>query len=227
MKSLGESIVELCDSVRDGLLVFFASYAVMDLCTDFWKKNGIWSKIETKRPIYCETKDKSSDVLKETMKKYCNSIDKNNGAIFMAVLRGKVSEGMDFPDMYGRATIIVGIPFANCGDKKITSKMTYMDGRRSADINVQSGSEWYCLDAMRAVNQAIGRVIRHKDDYGAILLCDNRFNEMDNQRYLSTWVIENPNIRKLRNFQTMTQQLKEFFSHCEETVCYLMIIYLV
>ena len=28
---------------------------------------------------------------------------------------------------------------------------------------------------MRAVNQAVGRVIRHKHDYGAIILADERF----------------------------------------------------
>ena len=38
-----------------------------------------------------------------------------------------------------------------------------------------NGHEWYSQQALRAVNQAIGRVIRHKDDYGAILLCDERF----------------------------------------------------
>ena len=38
-----------------------------------------------------------------------------------------------------------------------------------------SGSDWYKQQASRAVNQAVGRVIRHKHDYGAILLCDDRY----------------------------------------------------
>ena len=38
-----------------------------------------------------------------------------------------------------------------------------------------SGSQWYSQQAMRAVNQAMGRVIRHRRDYGAIILCDERF----------------------------------------------------
>ena len=38
-----------------------------------------------------------------------------------------------------------------------------------------TGQQWYRQQATRAVNQAIGRVIRHKDDFGAILLCDTRW----------------------------------------------------
>lgn len=39
-----------------------------------------------------------------------------------------------------------------------------------------NGSKWYSLEAIRAVNQALGRVIRHAKDYGMIILADERFN---------------------------------------------------
>ena len=45
-----------------------------------------------------------------------------------------------------------------------------------------SGQEWYRQQAFRAVNQAVGRVIRHKDDYGAIFLCDHR-SVLSNKSY--------------------------------------------
>ena len=38
-----------------------------------------------------------------------------------------------------------------------------------------TGEAWYSQQATRAVNQAMGRVIRHMHDYGAIILADERF----------------------------------------------------
>lgn len=37
------------------------------------------------------------------------------------------------------------------------------------------GREWYTVDALRALNQALGRCIRHKNDWGAVLLVDERY----------------------------------------------------
>jgi len=38
-----------------------------------------------------------------------------------------------------------------------------------------TGQQWYTLEAVRAVNQAVGRVIRHRNDFGAIILLDQRW----------------------------------------------------
>ena len=39
-----------------------------------------------------------------------------------------------------------------------------------------SGQTWYEQSAVRAVNQCLGRVIRHRKDWGAIFLLDDRFS---------------------------------------------------
>lgn len=49
------------------------------------------------------------------------------------------------------------------------------------------GMEWYVQQAARAVNQAVGRVIRHRDDYGAVLLLDARFGKPQQLGALSAW----------------------------------------
>ena len=48
----------------------------------------------------------------------------SSGALFLAVCRGKVSEGLDFADDNARAVITVGIPFPNVKDLKIELKIT-------------------------------------------------------------------------------------------------------
>ena len=50
----------------------------------------------------------------------------------------------------------------------------FRDGSAPAAARL-SGQEWYAQQATRAVNQAMGRVIRHQHDYGAIILADERF----------------------------------------------------
>lgn len=45
----------------------------------------------------------------------------------MAVLRGKVSEGLDFADNNGRAVVIIGIPYPPIKDPKIQLKQKYLE----------------------------------------------------------------------------------------------------
>jgi Rad3-related DNA helicase len=40
----------------------------------------------------------------------------------------------------------------------------------------------------RSVNQAIGRVIRHRHDYGAIIFLDHRFSQPNAVKQLPVWV---------------------------------------
>lgn len=55
-------------------------------------------------------------------------------------------------------------------------------------LQLLNGNEWYQLEAIRAVNQAVGRVIRHAEDHGAIIFCDCRFSFPSNIKTLSTWL---------------------------------------
>jgi regulator of telomere elongation helicase 1 len=71
-----------------------------------------------------------------------------------------------------------------------------------------SGDVWYQQDALRSVNQAIGRVIRHKDDYGAIVLADERFrNQLP---LLSAWVRQNLMVKE--EFGEVYRSLSQFYS---------------
>lgn len=60
--------------------------------------------------------------------------------------------------------------------------------RNRHDRELLSGDEWYQVQAFRALNQAIGRCIRHRDDWGCIILLDARFAENRIIGNLSKWV---------------------------------------
>ena len=79
-------------------------------------------------------------------------------------------------------------------DPWVVLKKQYLDERKNqkkesdgAGSNL-SGQGWYMQSASRAVNQAVGRVIRHKNDWGAIFLMDDRFLSDQQSSQLSKWV---------------------------------------
>ena len=68
------------------------------------------------------------------------------------------------------------------------------------------------------MNQAIGRVIRHKNDYGAILLCDNRFNQTQNKDRLSSWIQTHLKMAQSPTFGPVIGEVGRFFRNCEKTL---------
>lgn len=146
----------------------------------------------------------------ESMEEYYATINDpcTRGAIFIGVCRGKVAEGLDFADANGRAVIITGIPFPPFKDSKVQLKWRYMNDVRGG----LSGQAWYNLEAARAVNQAVGRIIRHRNDFGAILLLDCRFNLAKHQSQLSTWIKRHFNkSNSLNNFGQVISSIARFF----------------
>uniref|UniRef100_T1JFC6 Regulator of telomere elongation helicase 1 homolog n=1 Tax=Strigamia maritima TaxID=126957 RepID=T1JFC6_STRMM len=214
--SLGRAVLNFCRIIPDGILVFFPSYSVMKICHDRWEGSGTWTAINQLKFALMEPTDKNE--FQSALKQYADIIkDVKNpqGAIFFAVFRGKVSEGLDFADASGRAVIVAGIPFANVGDMRVQGKRKYLNeitsNKKSKGLN---GQQWYFLQAVRAVNQAVGRIIRHKCDYGAILLCDERFNNKDTLNSMSSWL--RPRIASYNQFGKVVKELKVFFNHAEK-----------
>ncbi|ESO04380.1 hypothetical protein HELRODRAFT_79366 [Helobdella robusta] len=213
--SIGNTIVNFNRIVPMGLLIFFPSYVVMEKCIDAWQRNAaIYKRLEATKKIFIEPKDKSK--FSTTMQEYYDSFKdpKNAGAIFMAVCRGKVSEGLDFSDNYGRGVVITGLPYPPKKDARVMLKMLFLDEIRKANRMAISGQEWYNQQAWRAVNQALGRVIRHRNDFGAIMLCDIRFRAVQDQ--LPIWL--RSVVKRYTSFGLIVKNLLSFFKLHESEV---------
>ncbi|XP_058848147.1 regulator of telomere elongation helicase 1-like [Acipenser ruthenus] len=213
MASLGKTVTNVGRVVPHGLLVFFSSYPVMDKTIEYWKDNGHSSRIEDMKPMFVEPRNKGA--FTEVMDGYYAKVSdpKTNGASFFAVCRGKASEGLDFSETNGRVVIITGLPFPPRMDPKVILKMQFLDEMRrkaTGGVKFLSGQEWYRQQASRAVNQAIGRVIRHRQDFGAIFLCDHRFMNTDARAQLPSWV--RPFVKVYDNFGHIIRDVSQFFT---------------
>ncbi|KAL8580379.1 hypothetical protein ACOMHN_037478 [Nucella lapillus] len=176
---------------------------------------AVWDRIVAYKPVVLEPRGK--DAFTQAMDDFYEKIgdSKLNGAIFMAVCRGKVSEGLDFADMNGRAVILTGLPFPPMKDPRVMLKMQHLDSLRGKQGAVGlTGQQWYRQQATRAVNQSIGRVIRHKDDFGAIMLCDSRFSSQESINGLPLWV--RPHVTKYDNFGRAVRDMLQFFKVAEK-----------
>lgn len=83
----------------------------------------------------------------------------------------------------------IGIPFPAARDPCVLLKQEHNTQLvANGNKNCISGNVWYSQQAYRAVNQAIGRTIRHRDDYGAIIFLDSRYEQLQHVNGLSKWV---------------------------------------
>jgi regulator of telomere elongation helicase 1 len=98
-------------------------------------------------------------------------------------------------------------------DPHVVMKREFLDqqSRLCDDPDMKlSGNDWYVQEACRAVNQALGRVIRHKNDYGAMILCDERFASESNRKCLSAWL--QPSWHVCQSFGPVAAELGKFFN---------------
>ena len=210
-----------------------ASFSFPLVPTHFATDRGVqqaspWKRLLAAKSVVIEPK--ASTDLSEALadfKRYL-AMPKSPGCVLMGVCRGKISEGIDFADEQSRAVVITGLPFPPSHDTKVKMKREYLDNIRvqsskkasenggfavnksNTRLNDKlSGNEWYTQQAHRAVNQAIGRVIRNRNDYGAVLLLDSRFDQPQNQQGLSKWL--RPHINKDEGFGIAIRSLVDFY----------------
>ncbi|KAG5897915.1 hypothetical protein JTB14_014032 [Gonioctena quinquepunctata] len=200
--AMGENIKSIiqqaCKAVKGGIVVFFPSYNY---------ENWVWQQIKDLnfgRAIFREPQNSGS--VDSVLEKYAEVIRKpgSSGALLFSVVGGKLSEGLNFSDDLGRCVIVVGLPYANIMAADLKEKMRYLDKTEGAG----SGQKFYENQCMKAVNQCIGRAVRHKNDYATVLLLDERYNRASVKNALPDWIKRS---LKVANFSETFSLIDEFF----------------
>jgi fanconi anemia group J protein len=186
-------ISDICKTMPFGVLCFLPSYQLLSKLLKRWTETRMIDKISKYKEIFSESRvSKDFDQMLTDFYDCIHSKrqnDQNNGAIMFAVYRGRASEGLDFSDNYCRAVIAIGIPFPNYKDTQVDLKIKY-NNRYCKERGLLTGDKWYEIQAYRAVNQALGRCIRHRNDWGSIIMIDERYVKQK-EKYssgLSKWI---------------------------------------
>jgi chromosome transmission fidelity protein 1 len=207
LDDLGRVLLNICSVVPDGVVVFFPSYNFLESVMKRWQipvpggKGDIWERLETKKALFMERKEAKGG--EDVLTQYTAAIDAGKGGLLLSVVGGKMSEGINFSDRLGRCVVIVGLPFPNIQSGEWKAKLGYIENameQRLAAEGVgeverkargkQAGREFYENACMRAVNQSVGRAIRHREDYAAIVMVDKRFGNERIRGKLPGWIQE-------------------------------------
>lgn len=142
------------------------------------------------------------------------------GAILFSVINGKLSEGINFSDNLARCVVVVGMPYPDTRDVVLQEKMKYVSMKDEQDrmnttmnsstntsttslptisdknnankhYNTPAGRKLCENMCMRAVNQSVGRAIRHINDYACVVLLDRRYTQEHMRAQLPKWLVRN------------------------------------
>lgn len=178
------------------------------------KSQALWDRLQAKKAVFRETKGGSSD---EVLEQYTEAIlgsdkgttnkldsaSRRNGALLLSVVGGKMSEGINFSDRLGRCVVVVGLPYPNINSPDWKARIEYIESTTLERLKTsnpsmpkaetvaaakQASRDFYENACMRAVNQSIGRAIRHRNDYAAIVLVDRRFGTERIRQKLPGWI---------------------------------------
>lgn len=184
---VGNFLVAVCQKSFGGVVCFFPSYAYENMVFEFLGKRGFLKQLSgLEYSVFREPKTagEADTVLAAYEKQIKETTPRGRGSVLFAVVGGKLSEGINFSDHLGRVVIMIGLPFPNTKSPELVARMKFMEkdpGSPSSDSFIED----LC---MKSVNQSIGRVIRHRDDYAAILLLDSRYERNSIREKLPGWI---------------------------------------
>lgn len=183
IRNYGQLLLEMVQVTPDGLVAFFPSYSYLETILAIWSEMGIIESILRYKLIFIETPEGKE--CEKALINYRLACDSGRGAVMFSVARGKISEGIDFNNHYGRAVIMFGIPYQYTESRILKARLEFMREEYGIKEN-----DFLTFDALRHAAQCLGRVIRGKDDYGLMILADKRYGRWDKRSKLPRWINE-------------------------------------
>jgi len=174
MDELGRLLVNVSTCSPGGVVIFFPSFSYAEQVHSRWGATGALAALSAKKKVFREPR--TAGEVDGVLEEYGNCIRETSGAILFCIVGGKLAEGINFGDDLGRCAVMVGLPYPNHADPELQERLKFVDrSTQGAECGGQASREHYLNLCMKAVNQCVGRAIRHRQDYAAVLLVDGRY----------------------------------------------------
>jgi chromosome transmission fidelity protein 1 len=209
---LGETLIKIVGNVPNGVVVFVSSYQYEAQLVNRWRKTHVWDNLQHLKHLHREPKQQNQ--VDSTLLAFSRDAASSRGALLFSVIGGKLSEGINFSNEMARCVVVVGLPYPDLTDPVLKEKMSLMD---SFQINgggspVITGQTYYQNLCLRAVNQTVGRAIRHANDFASILLLDIRYlTDQRIQDGLPGWLKRSPTSFDANTVPRHVEELRAFF----------------
>ena len=137
---LGRSMLNMCNIVPHGMVVFLPSYNYEAVVMQRWKQTGLLRSLNVKKEIFREERGSGTSVAERTLRNYSIAAKSKKGGLLFCVVGGKMSEGINFSDDLARLVVVVGLPFANPRDPVLKEKMNYLNRKAASRLSSLSGT---------------------------------------------------------------------------------------
>ena len=166
-RKIAEYIARMSWQKKGNYMVFFPSYKLMEDVYQIYQDEFSSGWVRCISQHSAMTEKEREEFLEEFAE------ENDDTLVGFCVMGGIFSEGIDLigDRLIGAAVVGTGLPQVNC-EREILKEYYDAKGEQGFDYA-------YRYPGMNKVLQAAGRVIRTKEDEGAILLMDERFAERD------------------------------------------------
>jgi DNA excision repair protein ERCC-2 len=194
---LNKYVLDLVENIPRNTVVFFPSH---DRLEEFLEAGA-----NVSRTIFTERRGSTQDELMATVDDF-----RTGSGVLLAVMGGRVGEGLDFPDKELEIAVLVGIPYPK-PTAKHKSLVRYLD--------LRFGKGWdYAVKApaTRRILQCIGRLIRKGDDIGVAVILDRRARTFE--RKIENLVPTKNPVEDARRFLSERELLRDGAGHHEVVI---------
>ena len=124
-EDIAHALYDIMRYTPNGVVALFPSYSFLEQMRTYLTSQKIFTKMYEEKNIFFERKDNSD--FTSMLERYMKEAQTGKGALLCALIRGKISEGLDFSDKKCRAVVLVGVPYPCSKDVKIIAKMSYLN----------------------------------------------------------------------------------------------------